>query len=65
MHCRSAEGEGGASRSMPKAGKDVHQSGLMGLTEREDAAVEVSSPVHDEGAIEFRVIACLLRRPAR
>lgn len=51
-----------------QAGKGVHQPGLVGLMEGEDATVEISAPLHGERAIEFEVIACsqlALCRPAR
>lgn len=63
-----ASGRSRASRSVPDAGKGVHQLGLMGAMEREEAAIEISAPVHGEGALEFQVIACsllALSRPAR
>lgn len=62
-----ASGRSRASRSVPEAGKGVRQLGLMEV-EREEAAIEISAPVHGEGALEFQVIACsvlALSRPAR
>lgn len=57
---RRASGKANASRRAHKAGKGVHLLGLMGLMEREDTAIEISTAFHDEGNIEFQVIARLL-----
>ena len=68
MHWRSmrrASGKDNASRRAPKARKGVHQLGLMGLMERENTAVDISTPFHGEGDTEFQDIACLLHRSGR